>query len=175
VEAAAATPAGRHIVLVGLMGSGKTAVGEELAARCGRPFVDNDRLLERRTGAAAVEVAASSGPDALHAAELDVLQGALSAGEDAVIGAAASVVDAPSIGRLLEPHVVVWLTADPATLAERVRDPEHRPFLEDDPEATLRRQAEARSPRFAAVADIVVDTTDLTPAAVVDRIVAVLP
>jgi shikimate kinase len=157
-------------VLVGLMGSGKTAVGELLAARCGRPFIDNDRLLERRTGGAAADLAAVGGPDALHAAEREVLEEALGADEPAVVGAAASVVDDPSIGRLLEPHLVVWLSADPAILAERVRDPGHRPFLDDDAEATLRRQAELRSPRFAAVADVIVDTTELAPAEVVDRI-----
>jgi shikimate kinase len=153
------------------MGSGKSAVGELLAARCGRPFVDNDELLEQRAGMDAADLAASSGPDALHAAELAVLKGALGDDEEAVIGAAASVIDDPAIGHLLEPHAVVWLSADPATLAERVEDPEHRPFLHDDPEATLREQAERRSPRFAAVADLVVDTTELTPPEVVDRIV----
>ena len=161
-------------MLVGLMGSGKTAVGELLAGRCARPFVDNDQLLEQRTGVAAADLAESAGPDALHAAEREVLEEALSDDEEAVVGAAASVIDDPSIGRILEPHVVVWLSADPATLAERVREPGHRPFLDDDPEAVLRQQAEDRSPRFAAVADIVVDTTELEPPEVVDRIVSEL-
>jgi shikimate kinase len=156
------------------MGSGKTAVGELLAARCDRPFVDNDRLLEERTGVDAAEMAESSGPDALHAAERQVLEEALGDAEGAVVGAAASVIDDPSIGRLLEPHLVVWLSADPATLAQRVSEPGHRPFLDEDPEEVLRKQAERRAPRFAAVADLVVDTTDLEPAEVVDRIVEVL-
>src|SRR5689334_14413518 len=67
----------RHVVLMGLMGSGKSTVGRPLAARLDRPFVDNDDRLAARTGQTAREVAAAEGADALHAREAAVLVDAL--------------------------------------------------------------------------------------------------
>jgi shikimate kinase len=145
------------------MGAGKSAVGAELADVLDVPFLDNDLLLTGRTGSTAANLAEQLGGAALHRQELAVLESALERRDRCVIGAAASTVEAPRIKDLLAPHLVVWLTANVATLVERVRGPDHRPFLDDDPEATIRAQADRRRQTFAALADLVIDTSDQSP------------
>src|SRR5262249_45956694 len=86
---------GRHVVLVGLMGSGKSTVGHALARRLGRPFVDNDEALEARSGRSARAIADADGADALHRLEAQALVDALARPEPAVVAMAASVVEHP--------------------------------------------------------------------------------
>lgn len=155
--------AARHVVLVGLMGSGKTSIGKVIAERSGRELLDSDALLEDRTGATAAEIAAGEGIDALHRLEAEVLRDALRRPTSSVIAAPASVADDPGAGTLLADHHVIWTTADPAVLADRVRDPGHRPVVGDSPEAVLREQAARRSGRYRALADVIVDSGVLSP------------
>ncbi len=151
----------RHLVLVGLMGSGKTTVGRPLAARLGRPFVDNDDVLERRAGIAARDIEAAEGWGALHRAEADVLRDALRTAAPAVIAAAAAAVLEPGMPALLQPHDVVYLCAGADDLADRVTSApaDHRPFGGRDPRAVLREQFDARDSRYRALATIVVDAS----------------
>lgn len=145
-----------HLVIIGLMASGKTTVGAAVAAGLGRQHRDSDADLLARTGRSARDIAATDGVDALHAMELDLMLDALDAAEPCVVSAAASVIDAPA-GRaaLAAPSVdVVWLRIDAATASERSGDGAHRPWHED-----LADQAARRDPWFAAVADITVDAT----------------
>src|SRR5262245_19545897 len=79
----------RHIVLIGLMGSGKTSTGRVLAHLVGRPYIDNDELLERKTEYTARELQDVSGADALHDAEVASLLDALEATQPTVVSAAA--------------------------------------------------------------------------------------
>lgn len=162
-------PAG-HVVLVGLMGSGKSTVAEVLAERLGRPILDNDALLEQRTGATAADLESNVGADELHRLEREVLATALDREEPAVITAAASVVDEPRTAALLDAHTVVWLTGQTGTLASRIDGSDGRPFVGGDTAATLRAQARRRNPQYARIADATVDTTALDPAEVTERI-----
>ena len=148
----------QHVVLVGLMGSGKTTVGLLVAQRLGWPLVDNDQELGRRIGMTARELTAREGLEALHRAEAETLAGMLDRSDPAVIGAAASVVESAEMRDLLERHYVVWLDADPEVLAARAATGSHRPHL---PAAEL--QA-ARSALYEQVAALRVDTTHLSPA-----------
>jgi shikimate kinase len=163
------TDAPGPIVVVGLMGSGKTTIGRTLAERLGRPFRDSDGDLLARTGRSARDIAAADGVDALHALELEHLLTALSEPEPAVIAAAASVIDEPA-GRaaLAAPGVrVVWLRVDPDTAEGRTSGPDHRPEHE-----ALAAQAARRDPWFAAVADVVEDVAVADAASIVARLQA---
>ncbi|HEX5095837.1 MAG TPA: shikimate kinase [Acidimicrobiia bacterium] len=147
----------RHVVLVGLMGSGKTTVGRLVARRLGWPLVDNDVELGRRIGMTAREFTAREGLDALHRAEAETLAAMLDVSEPSVIGAAASVVESPLMRDRLERHYVVWLDADPEVLAARAANGSHRPHL---PAAQL--QA-ARSALYEQISALRVDTTHMSP------------
>jgi shikimate kinase len=156
---------GHHLVLVGMMGSGKSAVGREVARRLDRPFLDNDGLLEMQTGHTAEALLERDGESGLHRLEAAVLIGALNDETPAVVTAAAGVVlDEDCCARLDAAGFVIWLRARSATLADRIEHSgeEHRPFVADQPGAVLERLAPQREPRYAAIADAIVDTDDLS-------------
>lgn len=157
-------PSDRHIVLLGLMGSGKTSVGRKVAERVGRQLIDGDAVLRERTGGmTAAEVADSEGIGALHDLEAEIAMAALDLEEPAVIGPAASVIEVDSVRDALPHHIVVWLTASPEYLAGRAVEKEHRPLLDEgDPVELFRKQMAAREPLAVAVADLVVDVEKLS-------------
>ena len=162
----------RHIVLLGLMGSGKTTVGRLLARRVGRPFVDSDAQLAATDGRTARRIEAEDGAAALDRAEADALLAALRDPTPSVIAAAAGVVeDRRALDVLHAPAVsAVWLRGDPAVLARRAAAGAYRPWGPGGPEATLREQAARRGPLYASLAGVVVDITETSPEDAVDRI-----
>jgi shikimate kinase len=164
-------PAG-HLVLVGLMGSGKSTVGKLLAARLHRPFFDSDAMVEARTGRTVREIFEADGEAAYRPLETDALLAALDSPEPAVIAAAGGVVLSPVNRDALRERAaeVVWLRASPALLVERALRQDHRPLLEQDPAATMARMAADRTALYTEVADEVVDIDGLTPAQVADRV-----
>jgi len=162
-----------HIVIMGPMGSGKTTIGRLLARRLARGFVDNDAQIERTSGRTAAEIADADGVDALHVREARVLRDALDARVPAVITAAASTVhDAALRERLRTTTFVIWLTAEPKTLARRTATGSSaRPRLDSDHLTVAERQRVERDPLFADVADLLV-STDGSIESVVDDVVA---
>jgi shikimate kinase len=164
----------RHLVLVGMMGSGKTTVGRLVAARLGRPFVDSDEVIQARTGRTVREIFADDGETAFRALETEALDDALAAPGPAVIAAAGGTVLAASNRRRLRDGEVVWLDADPELLVERVTTDGHRPLLDDDPGTTLVRLAVERRALYEEVADHVVHIGGRTPDEVADEILAVV-
>ena len=165
----------RHIVIIGPMGSGKTTVGRLLATRLNRPFVDNDTVLEQTTGHTAAEIERADGIDALHAREATVLRDALDAAPPAIVTAAASTVDDVGLReRMRTDAFVIWLTAEPTTLAQRTTGSVTRSRLDADPLTLAERQRAARDPLFAEIADLLV-ATDGPTRTVVDDVVANLP
>ena len=108
-----------RILLVGMMGSGKSSVGRELAKRTGWPFLDNDELLERATGRTARQLA-EGGEAALRAAEAAALREGLAVKPPAIIGVAGgAVLDPRDRKRIREGGFVVWLRAPADVLAAR--------------------------------------------------------
>jgi shikimate kinase len=152
------TSADRHIVLVGMMGSGKTTVGRVLAARLKRDLLDTDALIEQREGRSVRDIFARDGEDAFRSIEMHVLADALARPESAVIATGGGIVLRPENCSALHSSGarVVWLRADPAVLVERVKGGVHRPLLDDDPELTLRRMHEQREALYREVADLIV-------------------
>jgi shikimate kinase len=150
---------GRHIVLVGAMGVGKTTVGRRLARELQRPFADADEQLELRAGRTVPTIFRDDGEDAFRRLESDVLADLLGRPQPLVVAAGGGVVTRPENRALLGRRAyVVWLRASPGFLAARA-DPAHRPLLAGgpDPAATLERLIDARAPLYEEVADATVD------------------
>jgi shikimate kinase len=157
-------PDRRHLVLVGMMGVGKSTVGRAVAAQLHRPLFDSDEMIEARVGRTVREIWLDDGEPAFRALETDVLREALELDEPSVIAAAGGVVLGEANRTLLtssDAHVV-WLRADVDVLVERVRNGPHRPLLDDDPEGTLRRLYDERAPRYQEVADAIVSVDHRT-------------
>jgi shikimate kinase len=160
-----------RIILVGMMGAGKTTVGRLLADRLGWRHCDSDAQVMARTGRTVPELFAQQGEVAFRAEEERVLAEALSGPDPVVVSAAGGVVLSPANRTLLRRSgVVVWLRADPELLARRVGTGEGRPLLDDDPAARLVELDAVRRPLYAEVAAATVDVDGLSPAAVVDRV-----
>jgi shikimate kinase len=164
-----------RLLLVGMMGSGKTSVGTALSRETGWPYFDNDRLLAMATGVPTPGLLRERGEAALRAAESAALGVALEQPPPLIAAIAAGVVGDPADRqRLAAGGFVVWLRARVATLAKRVGTGEGRPWLQPDPEAALRRLYEGRAELYAAVASYVIDVDDTSPAQVAQRILAEL-
>ncbi len=145
-----------HVVVVGLMGAGKTTVGRHIATALGRPLVDSDATIESTVGRTSAAIAATEGVTRLHAIEHRLLLDAMARTDPVVVCAAASVADNEACVAALDAAYVVWLDIDPAILVRRIATPGHRRTLAD-PLADLRRQRSVRGPVFAAAADLVVN------------------
>ena len=150
-----------HIVLLGLMGAGKSTVGRLVANELGRPFVDSDSMVELRTGHLPPELVERSGLDALHAAERAALHQVIAQRDSVIFAASASVVDEMSPDDL-DAAWYVWLEASPEVLAERVSGDRHeRPLLGDQAESVLAEQHQRRSQLGHEIADATITTDDL--------------
>ena len=167
---------GRPVVIVGLMGAGKTSVATRVAAALGRPLRDSDADLRARYGQDAATQAARYGPEVLHAREARVLRDALAArdGPAPVIAAAAGVVEDPASRQALAGAFVVWLDAPARVLAGRMRGGAHRPHYRPDLAAMLATQEKHRAPLYAEVADLTVDVTATTPDQAAGTVLAAL-
>lgn len=147
-----------------MMGAGKTTVGRRLARRLGRPFIDSDLQVEARTGRTVREIFEADGEPAFRSLETEALAEALATSSPCVIAAAGgTVLSEINRERMRSGATVIWLRADPAELAERVRSGVHRPLLADDPAAALRDLEAERRSLYEAVADHVVDTSGRDP------------
>ena len=166
----------RHVVLLGLMGAGKTSAGRLLARRLGWPFSDSDEWILESTGKTVRRLRDEAGVDAMHAVEAEHLLGALAQPGPDVVGAAASVVeDERCEAALRSPGVLgVWLRAAPETLARRFASASHRPWFGEDPQRFLAAQAVRRNPVFEALSQVVVDVDATTVTQTVASIVAEL-
>lgn len=169
------------VVLVGLMGVGKTTVATRLAAALGRSLRDSDEDLEQEYGASAAELFEQHGAGVLHEREAAQLRDALAELPPPVIAAAASVIeDRPSRAVLADAYVV-WLDAPPDLLAQRLRktigSPDrggHRPRFQLDLDRMMARQYARRAPLFRQVADLVVAVVDSPPDRTVATVLAAL-
>ena len=164
----------RHVVLVGLMGSGKTTVGRELAKRLRWPFLDNDALVRALTGREPAAIDAEDGEDVLHDAEVEAFRAAVERPGRAVIAVAGTIVDrASERERLAGAGHVVWLRGRPETLRARIGSGAGRRADALDLDWIRARVAE-REPAYRSVADQVVDIEDHRPRAIAAEIVAAI-
>jgi shikimate kinase len=164
----------KQVVLVGLMGSGKSTVGALVAARTGRVFVDVDIVIAVDTGKTVRELWEEGGEAAYRSLESDAVLRVLASDTPSVLAAPGGVVLNPTVRAALAGSVVVWLRTKPTTLAGRVHPGDHRPLLGDHPAETLAAMAGERSELYRKVATATVDTDGLAPDAVADVVVRLL-
>lgn len=162
---------GARVLLLGLMGAGKSTVGRQITAETGWSYLDNDELVEKVTGSSARIILQAQGVAALRRAESRALRAALELPVPVVAGVAGGTVTEPEdYQRLVNADTVVWLRARHDTLVARVGAGGDRPWLPADPAAMIETMAAEREPRYAEVADLIVDVDDLSPAQIARRI-----
>jgi shikimate kinase len=150
----------RSIVLVGLMGAGKTSIGRRLAERLGLPFVDADHEIVAAAGKSIPDIFAEHGEEHFRDGERKVIARLLENGSQVLATGGGAFMNDETRAGIKQHGVSIWLKADVATLLERVAKRGGRPLLEsDDPEGVLRRLAEVRYPVYA-LADITVESTN---------------
>jgi len=168
-------PTFRRLLLVGMMGAGKSTVGKALAARLGWLYADSDEMVERETGQGVAELWSTQGEPAFRKEESRVLAMALADENPSVVSVAGGAVLDPENRRLVRTAgAVVWLRARPETLAARVGRGDGRPLLSDDPGEALARLEPVRRPFYEEVSDVVVDVDGLSPNEVTDRVLEAL-
>lgn len=159
-----------HVLIVGMMGSGKTTAGRLLASRLGRVFHDSDEEVLARTGMTVPAIFATRGEAAFRAEERAVLACAAASGTPGVIAVAGgAVLDPDSRRRIRRAGLVIWLRVAPYVLAARLGAGLGRPLLERDTAAILCLLEARRRPVYQAIADAVLDVEWLTPMVVAER------
>ncbi len=169
-EAIRAALGGRPIVLVGLMGAGKSTVGKRLAERLNLPFVDADHEIERAAGMSIAEIFAAHGEAAFRDGERKVIARLLGEGARILATGGGAYMNDETRAAIAARGVSVWLKADLPVLMRRVRRRTNRPLLQSaDPEAVMRGLMAARYPVYA-LADMTVLSSDVPHDEVVDAI-----
>jgi len=165
-----------HILLVGMMGAGKTTTGHLVADRLGWGYCDSDADVEAMTGLSVPELFERDGEGAFRKAEATVLAESCASPSPLVISVAGgAVLDPGNRALIARSGTVVWLRARPETLGARVGDGAGRPLLGEDPTEAMGRLLTDRAPYYTELADLVIDVDDLTPAEVAARILAAAP
>lgn len=165
----------RPVVLVGMMGAGKTAVGTAVAAQLGVPFLDSDHEIELAANARIAEIFERDGEAFFRDRESQVLSRLLH-GQPAILSTGGGAFLAERNRRMIsDMGVSVWLNADLDLLWSRVRHKTTRPLLlTDDPLQTLAEIFDARVPTYSKAAVHVKAAPDLTIDAMAGRVIAAL-
>lgn len=145
------------MVLVGLMGSGKTSIGRRISDASGMPFVDTDEEVVKAAGCPIPEIFARFGEEEFRSGERRVIQRILEGAPAVIATGGGSFMDAGTRIAIAEQGVTIWLRADLDTLVERTQRKNTRPLLrEGDPREILARLMAERYPIYAE-ADIIID------------------
>ncbi len=150
----------RAIVLVGLMGAGKTTIGRRLAARLDLSFTDADSEIEEAAGKTIPEIFTDHGEDYFRDGERRVIARLLENGPQVLATGGGAFMDEQTRENIAQYGISIWLRADLELLMKRVMKRSHRPLLKTkDPRAVMERLMHERYPVYA-LADIIVDTRD---------------
>jgi shikimate kinase len=164
----------KTVVLVGMMGAGKTSVGRRLAGALGMPFRDADAEIEAAAGCSINEIFERYGEPAFRAGERKVIARLLNEPPHVLATGGGAFMDFETRTRINNSAISVWLKANIDLLLERVRRKDNRPLLRNtDSRAALVRLIGEREPVYA-LADIVVESDDGPQEAVVKRIISAL-
>ena len=162
-----------HLVLVGLMGAGKSTVGRLLANSLDAQFVDTDSLFESETHGTIASFFTEHGEEEFRRIEIELLQSQLDRSDRTVIATGGGIVTTEA-GRSLLADVspVIFLDVSPEVAARRVGDAKTRPLLAGDPLGRLQELAHERRAAYEGIADLVVSVDDRSPGAVVGAILS---
>lgn len=172
--AAGARALDRTIVLVGLMGAGKSCIGRRLASRLGVAFVDADAEIEQAAGCSIAEIFEKYGEPYFRDGERRVMTRLLHGAPSVLAAGGGSFMDEETRALIRGKAISIWLKADLETLSHRTRGRTHRPLLNGkDPREVLARLIETRYPVYAQ-ADIAVETGTDNPTATCGRVLSAL-
>ena len=162
----------RPIVLVGLMGAGKSSIGRLLAARLGLEFVDADSEIESAAGATIEEIFETHGEEFFRSGERRVIARLLTGPVRVIATGGGAFIDDDTRQKIKASGLSVWLKADTETLLKRVSRRGGRPLLKGvDPRQVMTALTTGRDPLYAE-ADITVETSENPPAEVTERVIA---
>lgn len=166
-----ATSEDQPIVLVGLMGSGKTTIGRRLATRLGLPFIDADAEIEKAAGQSVSDIFAQHGEAAFRDGEKRVIARLLENGAQILATGGGAFMDPDTRAAIAKLGISIWLKADLDVLMKRVARRADRPLLrQGDPRSVMERLIAERYPIYAQ-ADITVESIDEPHDTIVDTIV----
>ena len=163
----------RNVALIGFMGVGKTAVGEALAKKLGKKFVELDGLIEQKAGKTISDIFQQDGEIAFRELEIEVVK-EVSRGENQVIACGGGIVlNKINIDRLREKSIIVYLTASPRVILKRTSaDENKRPLLNiQDRARQVRELVRFRRPFYERATDIKIDTSKLDVDSVSEQII----
>jgi shikimate kinase len=164
----------RSIILVGLMGAGKSSVGRRLAGKLGLPFVDADHEIEAAAGKSITEIFADHGEAYFREGERKVIARLLDSGAQVMATGGGAFINEETRQRIRHGGVSVWLKAGLPLLMKRVIKRSDRPLLKsEDPEAVMRRLMDQRYPIYAT-ADVTVESHDVQHGQMVSDVVKAL-
>jgi len=164
----------KTLVLVGMMGSGKSSIGRRLATRLGLPFVDADAEIEAASGVTIEEIFARDGEAKFRDCERRILARLLDQPTHILASGGGAFMDEGTRALIAQRAISVWLRADLDLLMARVGRRGHRPLLKtEDPRAVLAALMARRNPVYSQ-ADLHIDTVDGPPEITVERVLAAL-
>jgi shikimate kinase len=164
----------RAIVLVGMMGAGKSSIGRRLAQRLALPFVDADTEIEIAAGMSIADIFAVHGEPDFRAGEARVIARLLDAGAQVLATGGGAFMNPDTRAAIGTKGISVWLKADHDVLMKRIKRRHDRPLLKtDDPAAKLQELIDLRYPTYA-LADVTVQSREIPHDKIVDEIVGAL-
>ncbi len=174
-EAAIVSALGRRsIVLVGMMGAGKSSVGRRIAARLGLTFIDADNEIEAAAGMSIAEIFAAHGEAYFRSGEARVIARLLEGGPQVMATGGGAIMNPDTRALIGAKGVSIWLDADYEVLLRRVKRRTDRPMLKTaDPAETLRRLLDERTPVYA-LADVTLRSRDAPHETIVNEAIAAL-
>lgn len=166
-----------NIILIGLMGSGKTTVGRILGKKLGREFVDTDRVIEEKLGKSITEIFNTQGEEFFREFEKLTIAEAAKHSDTVIATGGGAVMNEENMLALKSGGKVFFLAACPWTLANRLKGDKKRPLLEgaqtvDEATDKLRGCLGSRQPLYEKYADRVVETKNKTPEQVAEEIIS---
>ena len=160
---------GRSIVLVGMMGAGKSSIGRRLASRLGIPFIDADTEIESAAGMTIPEIFEKHGEPYFRAGESRVIARLLDNGPQVLATGGGAVMDPQTRALIGQKGISIWLKADIDVLLKRTKRRNDRPLVEK-----IKDLLPAREPIYAQ-ADIIIQSRDEPHDAIIDEIMGELP
>ena len=160
------------MVLIGMMGAGKSSIGRRLAVRLGLPFVDADAEIEKAAGMTIDEIFTAHGEPYFRAGETRVIARLLEGGPQVLATGGGAYMNPETRAAIRAKGIAVWLRATLDVLSRRIKRRGDRPLLKNsDPLETLKRLIDERYPVYAE-AEVTVESRDVTHETIVDEIIA---